>query len=221
VSRRLVLNSITLGPAAVAVTGCWGSFNLTGRLYDWNGHFESKWASWGVFAVFVILPVYGTTLFVDAVVLNTIEFFSGKKIPDRPNRIQGAENIQNSTKPGKKNKKDESLRDVDATDGPRTVRLDVEGRPEARLVRVGPRDVRAETGQGVVAYAGPSASAPLVLRDADGRVLARIDELQFARVRDAIMAGEGIGLAVDDCLADLRLAGRRAMVFGHTEGRGA
>ncbi len=72
-SRRRMLLALGL----FGLAGCWGSFNLTGRVYDWNGSFGSKWASWAVFVVFILIPVYGTLLFIDAIVLNTIEFFSG------------------------------------------------------------------------------------------------------------------------------------------------
>jgi hypothetical protein len=69
VQRREML--LTLG--LLGLGGCWGSFSLTGRVFDWNGSFGSKWASWAVFLVFIIIPVYGATLFIDAIVLNTIE----------------------------------------------------------------------------------------------------------------------------------------------------
>ena len=77
VSRRQMMSTLGLVGAATLSSGCWGSFSLTGKVYDWNGTFGSKWASWGVFLVFTILPVYGTLLFLDAVIFNTIEFFSG------------------------------------------------------------------------------------------------------------------------------------------------
>lgn len=72
-----MMSTLGLVGAATLGSGCWGSFSLTGKVYDWNGTFGSKWASWGVFLVFIILPVYGTLLFLDAVIFNTIEFFSG------------------------------------------------------------------------------------------------------------------------------------------------
>ncbi len=72
-----MITTLGLLGATTMGTGCWGSFSLTGKVYDWNGSFGSKWASWAVFLVFIILPVYGVLLFVDAIVFNTIEFFSG------------------------------------------------------------------------------------------------------------------------------------------------
>jgi hypothetical protein len=57
--------------------GCYGSFGLTKSLHDWNGNMESDWAGEGVFLLFVIVPVYGVTMVVDAVIFNSIEFWSG------------------------------------------------------------------------------------------------------------------------------------------------
>jgi hypothetical protein len=74
VSRRALL----AGGAAATLTGCYGSFNLTGLVYDWNGSFSSKWVRWLVFLGLVILPVYGVLLVVDALILNTIEFWTGE-----------------------------------------------------------------------------------------------------------------------------------------------
>lgn len=87
--RRAVL----LGSPALAATGCWGSFNLTGKVYDWNGHFDSKWVSWLIFLVFIILPVYGILLFVDALIINTIEFYSGKNPVQRTADLGGGRTL--------------------------------------------------------------------------------------------------------------------------------
>jgi hypothetical protein len=57
--------------------GCYGSFNLTKSLHEWNGRVGSDWGNEGVFLLLVIIPVYGVTMLVDAIVLNSIEFWSG------------------------------------------------------------------------------------------------------------------------------------------------
>ncbi len=78
-SRRTLLTSSTVaGAAALASTGCWGGFNLTGVLYNFNdGVSSSKWVKWLVFLVLIIIPVYGITIFLDAIIFNTIEFYTG------------------------------------------------------------------------------------------------------------------------------------------------
>lgn len=59
-------------------TGCYGSFALTKKVYNWNGTLGNKWMNSIVFfGLTYIIPVYGFAGFVDGVVLNTIEFWTG------------------------------------------------------------------------------------------------------------------------------------------------
>jgi len=58
--------------------GCYGKFALTRKLYAWNGTLGDKWInSLATFAM-VVIPVYGAAGFVDYVILNTVEFWTGK-----------------------------------------------------------------------------------------------------------------------------------------------
>lgn len=63
--------------ATLFQTGCIGSFKMTNSLYDWNKSLNGKVAQEAVFLAFVIIPVYGVTLLIDGVILNSIEFWSG------------------------------------------------------------------------------------------------------------------------------------------------
>ncbi len=56
--------------------GCYGSFALTKKVYKFNGSLGNKWLNSIVFFV-LGAPVYGVTTFVDAIVLNLIEFWTG------------------------------------------------------------------------------------------------------------------------------------------------
>ncbi len=58
-------------------TACYGPFNLTKKLYDWNGTVGDKFTNALVFFAFLVIPVYDVTLLVDGLVLNTIEFWTG------------------------------------------------------------------------------------------------------------------------------------------------
>lgn len=59
-------------------TSCMGSWKLTKGLYNWNdGASGNKFLDNGIFWVFNILPVYSATVFIDAVILNLIEFWTG------------------------------------------------------------------------------------------------------------------------------------------------
>lgn len=56
---------------------CIGSFNLTKKVYEFNRSLGDKWIQELVFIVFCVVPVYEIAVFVDAVILNLIEFWTG------------------------------------------------------------------------------------------------------------------------------------------------
>lgn len=72
-----VKQTIALLLVAVVMNGCYGSFKLTRSLWDWNGTVGDKFVNELVFLAFNIVPVYGVAAFADALVLNSIEFWSG------------------------------------------------------------------------------------------------------------------------------------------------
>ena len=69
----IVLVAVMMGSSF----GCYGSFNLIKKVYKFNGSVGDKWVNELVFLVMNIVPVYGAAGFIDAVILNTIEFWSG------------------------------------------------------------------------------------------------------------------------------------------------
>jgi hypothetical protein len=61
------------------VSGCFGSFALTRKIYDLNESISNeKFLRWLVFLAFTIVPVYGVGAFVDAIVFNSLEFWTGQ-----------------------------------------------------------------------------------------------------------------------------------------------
>lgn len=58
-------------------SSCIGSFGLFNRLNSWNQSVGTKFVNELVFLAFNILPVYGVAYFADALVINSIEFWSG------------------------------------------------------------------------------------------------------------------------------------------------
>lgn len=71
-----------VGACLLAVTlftsGCYGPFYLTRKVWKWNGEVSSnKWAVEVAFLVMSWLPVYGLATLLDAVVFNSIEFWTG------------------------------------------------------------------------------------------------------------------------------------------------
>lgn len=61
--------------ATPLLTGCYGSFSLTKKLYDFNGSLGNKWVKSGF--VFFLGWTYGITGTIDAVIFNLIEFWTG------------------------------------------------------------------------------------------------------------------------------------------------
>ncbi len=79
-------------------TGCYGSFTLTKKVYNWNGTMGSKVMKsvvmWGLY----IIPVYGIAGVADIFILNTLEFLQGSN-PLAMN--EGEQDIQIVQKDGK------------------------------------------------------------------------------------------------------------------------
>ncbi len=78
--KKIYLTSaiaITLA-CSLTFSSCIGSFALTNKVLDWNHHVGSKAVNELVFAAFWILPVYELSALADVLVINSIEFWSGK-----------------------------------------------------------------------------------------------------------------------------------------------
>ena len=58
-------------------TGCFGSFALTRKVYEFNKGVGDKWMQSIVAWAFCIIPVYGFAVGVDFIILNLVEFWTG------------------------------------------------------------------------------------------------------------------------------------------------
>ncbi|MCB9744676.1 MAG: DUF3332 family protein [Alphaproteobacteria bacterium] len=76
-NRRAFL-ATTLPLAALTASGCIGSFALTKRVYNWNRSMGSPIVQEVIFLIFIFLPIYSIVLTIDGLLLNTIEFLTGK-----------------------------------------------------------------------------------------------------------------------------------------------
>lgn len=68
---------LTLGLSMLS-SSCIGKFALTNKVLAWNRQVGSKFVNEVVFFAFWFLPVYEVTALADVVVINAIEFWSGK-----------------------------------------------------------------------------------------------------------------------------------------------
>lgn len=76
--KSLTLALVVLMSATVMFSSCIGSFRLTQSVHGWNQTVGDKFVNELVFLVFCIVPVYEVSLFIDYVILNSIEFWSGE-----------------------------------------------------------------------------------------------------------------------------------------------
>lgn len=68
-------------PGMINLSGCYGSFPLTGAIYDINGDVTNNTIVHSiVMIVFAIFGVYGISILLDALILNSVEFWSGDEI---------------------------------------------------------------------------------------------------------------------------------------------
>ena len=96
--KRTSLISMAL-LVGIMTSSCYGPFELTKKLWKWNGTVGDKWVNEGVFLVINIIPVYGACAFVDAVVLNSVKFWTGKSAMESKTIEQG--DIKAVLTPGK------------------------------------------------------------------------------------------------------------------------
>ena len=59
-------------------TGCTGSFNLTKKVYNFHRSQDDKWSDELLFLLVVFVPVYSFATFADAILFNSIEFWTGE-----------------------------------------------------------------------------------------------------------------------------------------------
>ena len=62
----------------MTLSSCIGSFGLTSSVMKWNNQIGSKFLNELVFFAFWVLPVYEVTALADVLVINSIEFWSGR-----------------------------------------------------------------------------------------------------------------------------------------------
>ena len=75
---KVSVAAILLAGGSLLFSSCIGSFSLTKSVMDWNQGVGKKFVNELVFIAFWILPVYEVTSIADLLVLNSVEFWSGK-----------------------------------------------------------------------------------------------------------------------------------------------
>mgnify|MGYP003044807877 CR=1 FL=1 len=75
--NRLTLVAAIFLSGTILFSSCVGSFGLFNRISSWNQSIGTKFVNELVFLAFNIVPVYGVAYLADALVINSIEFWSG------------------------------------------------------------------------------------------------------------------------------------------------
>lgn len=68
---------IALIMVAAMLAGCTGTFQLTRKVYNFHRSIENKWVDEVVFLVVCYVPVYAIAILADAIIFNSIEFWTG------------------------------------------------------------------------------------------------------------------------------------------------
>jgi len=77
--KRILMSLLAACVFTVSTTGCWGSFTLTKKVYDFNKGWGNKWVSWIVFLLGGE-AVLGVSMLVDTFILNSWEFWFNSKL---------------------------------------------------------------------------------------------------------------------------------------------
>ena len=73
-TRRFVAMAL----AGLMLSGCFGPFSLTRKLWRWNNTVsDNKWVREAIFLLCTYVPVYGVVGLGDALIFNSIEFWTG------------------------------------------------------------------------------------------------------------------------------------------------
>lgn len=78
--KRTIKNFALISLAALILSSCIGPFALTNKVKDWNDSIGDKWVNEIVFLAFHIVPVYEVCMFADAIVFNSVEFWTGERL---------------------------------------------------------------------------------------------------------------------------------------------
>ena len=75
---RRFLAVIMIATLGISLSGCYGTFTMTKKVHKWNGTLSNKFVKEIVFLGLLIIPVYEVSTLIDAFILNTLEFWTGK-----------------------------------------------------------------------------------------------------------------------------------------------
>lgn len=163
--RTLILS------VAVLTAGCYGPFNLTRRVHQWNGRMgHDKWEDEFLFLLLTWVPLYSVAALGDALIFNAFEFW-GEPNPVEPPRAAAEPVIRRLVR-------GEAAAELTYVPGPDGGRLRVavsrQGRPagELQLERRGGRTIGTDAHGRAVLRATTFADGGLLIQDGQGQPVA-------------------------------------------------
>lgn len=78
---RRLMALMAAGLFVGSLGGCYGRFPITNAIYRWNGRVtDNTVVNSIIMIVLAIIPVYGLAILIDAVIVNSIEFWDGERV---------------------------------------------------------------------------------------------------------------------------------------------
>ena len=75
---KKIISGVLIGSTLLmSQVSCVGSYGLFNKILDWNNNVSNKFVNELIYLLFMILPVYSIAMFIDAIIINTIEFWTG------------------------------------------------------------------------------------------------------------------------------------------------
>jgi hypothetical protein len=76
---KVSIAALLVGASMMLMSSCIGSFNLFNKVLSWNRNAtNSKWVNELIFLSLTIIPVYEFSYFLDLLLFNSLEFWTGK-----------------------------------------------------------------------------------------------------------------------------------------------
>jgi hypothetical protein len=155
----------------VGLSGCYGNFNLTRKLWKWNGTIGTKWVNEAAFLGLVILPVYEFASLGDAIIFNSIEFWTGKN----PVTAKNVKSIEAGDKQAV----------LSYTPDAHRLRVDnfEKGRITSTLIfEQGQEGMEARDAKGALLMSAKTVEGLVVLSDASGKQVGKYDPAKIAEM---------------------------------------
>ncbi|MDY7231870.1 DUF3332 domain-containing protein [Hyalangium rubrum] len=187
-----LLMALSLTMMSLHVSACFGKFNLTRAMWDFNKNISgNKFVQWAVFLVMVIVPVYGVGVLVDSLVINSIEFWTGE------NPVSSVGGTDGNTRVVRVSP-EETLR-LSRVPGSDVMKVEVERAGQAPVVRYfEPLEdgmaVRDDSGA-LVIQARQQADGAVAVTDGTGATMAMHSSEAVAHARQMLLSDGPVGLA--------------------------